>query len=142
MTAFVHAFRVRYHETDPQQFVFNSRYLEYADVSMSEYFRFLGWGYPQLLAAGYDPSLVTSQLVFHRPARLDDVIEAQVTCERVGTSSADLRFAFHRGADLLCTVESTYVNVDVTTGRAQIIPRLIADALRADIRTPERTTTS
>lgn len=142
MAPFVHTFRVRYHETDPQQFVFNSRYLEYADVSMTEYFRFLGWGYPELLAAGYDPSLVTTHVTFRRPARLDDVIEAQVTCERVGTSSADLRFAFHRGAELLCTVESTYVNVDMSTGRAQTIPRPIADALRADIRTSERTSVS
>jgi acyl-CoA thioester hydrolase len=109
---------------------------------MTEYFRFLGWGYPDLLAAGYDPSLVTSQLTFHRPARLDDVIEVQVTCDRVGTSSADLCFAFHRGADLLCIVESTYVNVDLATARAQTIPRPIAEALRADIRAPERTTIS
>ncbi|MGH1524088.1 acyl-CoA thioesterase [Leifsonia sp. L25] len=142
MALFVHTFRVRYHETDPQQFVFNSRYLEYADVSMTEYFRFLGWGYPELLSAGYDPSLVATHLTFHRPARLDDVIEARVTCVRVGTSSADLRFAFHREAELVCTVESTYVNVDVSTGRAQSIPHPIADALRTDIRTSERTSLS
>ena len=38
-TPFTYQFRVRYAEVDPQAVVFNSRYLEYADVLVTEYFR-------------------------------------------------------------------------------------------------------
>ncbi len=39
--AFSHRLRVRYAEIDGQKVVFNSRYLEYADVALSEYWRWL-----------------------------------------------------------------------------------------------------
>src|SRR5262249_11086983 len=39
---FRHRIRVRYSEIDGQAVVFNSRYLEYADVAITEYYRSLG----------------------------------------------------------------------------------------------------
>lgn len=47
--------RVRYHEADAQGFLFNSRFLELADVAMTEYFRSIGWPYRKLLAEKVDP---------------------------------------------------------------------------------------
>jgi len=87
---FVHVHRVRYHETDAQGFLFNSRYLEIADVAMAEFFRNLGWSYPELLELGLDPSVVDASLVFRAPALLDQVVEVRVECRRVGRSSFDL----------------------------------------------------
>jgi acyl-CoA thioesterase FadM len=37
--AFHHSFRVRWSETDAQGVVFNARYLDYADVAVTEYWR-------------------------------------------------------------------------------------------------------
>lgn len=127
---FTYRFRVRYHETDAQKFLFNARYLEYADVAMTEFFRDLGWSYPQLLENGCDPSVVTSTLEFHRPAYLDDRVDASVACLRVGTSSFTLRFLFSVRGQPICTIESVYVNVDPATASSRPVPAEIAQRLR------------
>jgi hypothetical protein len=71
----VHHHRVRHHEVDAQGLVFNCRFLQIADVAMGEYFRALGWPYPELLAAGVDPSVVKAEVEYLRPARLDDSVD-------------------------------------------------------------------
>jgi acyl-CoA thioester hydrolase len=40
--AFHHKFRVRWSETDAQGVVFNARYLDYADIAITEYWRAVG----------------------------------------------------------------------------------------------------
>src|SRR3954453_18000691 len=83
--------RVRYHEADDAQgFLFNSRFLELADVAMTEYFRSIGWPYRKLLAEKVDPSAVRASLRFVRPARFEDVLDVHAGCTRVGRSSFDL----------------------------------------------------
>lgn len=123
--------RVRYHETDPQSFVFNSRYLEYADVSMAEYFRHLGWSYPELLRMDFDPSVVRSTLEFLRPAYLDDVIEVEVSCDRVGRSSFTLVFVLTVRGNQVSRIENVYVNVDPGAAGSRPIPSEIAERMRA-----------
>lgn len=125
--------RVRYAETDPQQFVFNSRYLEYADVALTEYFRWLGWGYLELLAEGCDPSLVRTALQFKAPARLDDLLTLAVACTRLGTSSFDLLIDISRDGQAICSIQTTYVNVDTVSARAVPVPERIAKALSAQL---------
>jgi acyl-CoA thioester hydrolase len=133
----VHTLRVRYHETDPQEFLFNSRYLEYADVAMAEFFRHLGWPYPLMLQEGFDPSVVNASLSFENPARLDDLVDIHVECTRVGTSSFALEFDMRIGQERVCRVESVYVNVDPLEAASRPIPSHIADSLRtAQVREP------
>lgn len=127
----IHEHRVRYHEVDAQGFMFNARFLEIADVAMAEYFRALGWTYSELIEAGADPSVVSANLIFHVPARHDDVIDVQVTCDRVGTSSFVLSFSFLRGAELVCVADLVYVNVDPQVAASRPLPPPIADELRA-----------
>lgn len=126
---FVHSIRVRYSETDAQKFLFNARYLEYADVAMTEFFRSLGWPYPRMLAAGFDPSLVRSTLDFEQPVQLDDVVDVEVTCTHVGTSSFRLSFSFSVCARPVALVESVYVNVDPDAKASRPIPSDIAALL-------------
>lgn len=125
-TPFVHRLRVRYHETDPQRFVFNSRYLEYADVSMAEFFRHLGWSYPELLAHGFDPSVVKSRIDYLGPGFLDDLIDIEVSCPRIGTSSFTLSFFVQTRGELICRIENTYVNVNPESGLSRPVPEHIA----------------
>jgi len=126
---FEHALRVRYHETDSQGIVYHARYLEYLDVAMTEYFRDLGWSYPQLRAAGCDPSLVRTTLEFKRPAAFDEEIAIRVAATRVGTSSFTLGFQVRRAGDaeLLLVAETVYVNFDPANRHARPLP----DAVRA-----------
>jgi acyl-CoA thioester hydrolase len=126
---FVHTHRVRYHETDAQSYLFNSRYLEIADVAMTEFFRHLGWTYRDLGATGVDPSVVNIQLSFKAPAHFDDLLAFHVTCARVGRTSFELGHSVLRDGTQLAELHVVYVNVDAAQAAARPIPAAIADAL-------------
>ena len=126
---FVHTHRVRYHETDAQGFLFNSRYLELADVAMTEFFRALGWPYLELIAQGTDPSVVSASLSFANPVHFDDVLEVEVSCSRVGRSSFDLDLIVTRDSAQVASIAMVYVNVDATAQVSRPLPAPIAAAL-------------
>jgi acyl-CoA thioester hydrolase len=127
--SFTHSHRVRYHETDTQGYLFNSRYLEIADVAMTEFFRALGWPYDRLIASGVDPSVVSAQLTFRAPARFDDVVDVQVRCVRVGDSSFELHHTLTRGDTELAEISIVYVNVDIELGKSRPLTAAVAAAL-------------
>jgi acyl-CoA thioester hydrolase len=129
----VYTHRVRYHEADAQGFMFNSRYLEVADVAMTEFFRNLGWPYRELVAGGADPSVVNASLTFIRPARFEDGLDVDVQCRRVGTSSFDLAMTISCDGEQIAVIDMTYVNVDSRTARSRPLPHAIARALHAGV---------
>lgn len=128
---FVYHHRVRNHEVDAQGFVFNSRYLEIADVALTEWLRSLGWPYPALLAAGVDPSVVHADIAFRSPARLDDVLDVEVRCSHVGRTSFRLAVRVRRAGADLAALELAYVNVDIHAATSVPLPDEIASAMRA-----------
>lgn len=127
----LHQHRVRNHEVDSQGFLFNSRYLEVADVAMTEFFRSIGWPYPKLVAEGTDPSVISATLSFKAPAYFDDYLDVDVKCRKVGNSSFSLDVVFSRDETELANVELVYVNVDPTKARSRPLPEAVALALRA-----------
>ncbi|MFC8511729.1 acyl-CoA thioesterase [Streptomyces sp. NPDC057257] len=127
---FVHAHRVRNHEVDTQGFLFNSRYLELADVAMTEFFRDIGWPYEKLVEGGTDPSVVSAQLTFLSPARFDDDLQVTVKCRRVGTSSFQLDMSVRHDETKIADIELVYANVDAEVARSRPLPDDVAQALR------------
>jgi acyl-CoA thioester hydrolase len=125
-----HTHRVRYHEVDTQGFLFNSRYLELSDVAMTEFFRELGWPYAKLVEGGTDPSVVSARQTFLSPARFDDVLDVDVVCRRVGTSSFQLDMLVERDGTKIAEIELVYVNVDAETARSRPLPEDVVQALR------------
>lgn len=123
--------RVRNHEVDSQGFLFNSRYLEVADVAMTEFFRSIGWPYPKLLAEGTDPSVISAIMSFKAPSYFDDYLDVDVKCRKVGSSSFRLDVAISRDETELANIELVYVNVDPTKARSRPLPEAVALALRA-----------
>src|SRR4051794_22695151 len=81
--------RVRYAECGAQKVVFNSRYGEYVDVAVMEFFRAIGFG-AQLATAEIDFQVVRQTIEWRGPARFDDVLEIAVRCTRVGSTSFTL----------------------------------------------------
>ena len=122
--------RVRNHEVDSQGFLFNSRYLEIADVAMTEYFRSIGWPYPKLVAEGTDPSVVNAVVAFKAPAYFDDTLDVDVECRKVGNSSFTLDVRISRDHAALADIELVYVNVDPSKARSRPLPEAVALALR------------
>ena len=68
--------RVRFNEIDGQNIVFSGNYLIYADIGVTEYFRALGEGQPgpYFHQYGTDIREVHSEIDYHAPARLDELI--------------------------------------------------------------------
>jgi acyl-CoA thioester hydrolase len=126
----VHRHVVRYHETDSQGILFNARYLELFDVTLIEFFRSLGWPYPELVSAGLDPALVRAEVDFRHPAVFDDALDIHVECVKIGRSSFTLAFTVARsGSEPLSRARITYVNFDSAAGRSAPIPTVIRNAL-------------
>lgn len=123
MEPFIHRFRVRYAEVDPQAIVFNSRYLEYADVLVTEFFR-------DRKAAGMPAELEfhvrRAEVDYLKPIRADELIEGRLVVEHIGNSSMTLRLSL-RGAmapesDLRAEIVLVQVHVDLASGKARRIP--------------------
>ena len=123
--------RVRYHETDQQGFLFNSRHLEIADVAMTEFLRGLGFPYADLVAGGTDVSVVRAVVDYMAPARFDDDLDVDTSCVRVGSSSFELVTLLRRGDRLLARLQLVYVNVDADSARSTPLPDEVAAALRS-----------
>jgi len=114
---------VRYAEIDGQNVVFNAHYLTYCDEAMSKYCKDIGLG---LFSA--DVQLVTSSLTWKSAARWGDVVEVDVSCPRVGTTSFVLDFVVRVGDRVCCEVSTTYVHID-TDGRPKPVSPQARDQL-------------
>ncbi len=129
---FSHRLRVRYAEIDGQKVVFNSRYLEYADVALSEYWRWLRLSdLPEWRTMEFHVARATVD--YKAPLRHDDEFDAYTRTERIGTSSVTSVIELvHAITGVLHTViQLVHVNVDLDAGRATPIPPEIRSRMLA-----------
>lgn len=125
-----HRLRVRWSEVDPQNIVFNPHYLMYFDVAASEYWRALGFTYPERFAEqGIDTFVVAAKLEFHRSARYDDELDVVARATRLGRTSVRLAFEIHRADEHLVTGELVYVIADPQTQAPVPIPQPLRAAI-------------
>lgn len=128
--SFAHPLRVRWAEVDPQGIVFNGNYLTYFDVGMTEYFRALGFPYPDGLAPfGADLFVVRSTIDYHAPALYDDELDILTRVGRLGRSSIRLLLEIHRGEEHLISGELVYVTADPETRKSMPVPSPIRKAI-------------
>lgn len=111
-TPFRCLFRVRYAEVDAQSIVFNSRWGEYTDLVVGEYFCAL-FGVSDARET-IDTRLVKQTTQWRSPARFDDVLEARATTTRIGTSSFTVHTEFRREGEgaVLVEVETVYAAIN------------------------------
>jgi len=125
----IHRLRVRWAEVDMQRIVFNPHYLMYIDTAFTEYWRALAIPYeaiPELL--GGDLYVKKSSLEYHGSARLDDLLDIGVKCERIGNSSLLFHCGIFRGNTLLVTGELVYVFADPQTQTSTPVPVVLREA--------------
>lgn len=125
--------RVRYAEIDAQAVLFNSRYLEYFDIGITEYWRAVGF-YDAMKTHGDAEFHVARALVEYRaPIRLDELVDICVVCSRIGTSSMTFAFEIHGagGDDLRATGEEVSVHVGVVGGRPTAVPMWVVELFEA-----------
>ncbi len=139
---FTHPLRVRWAEVDRQGIVFNGHYLTYFDVGITEYWRAIGYPYPDgLLAHGTDLYVKKATVEYHASAVYDDVLDVLVRVARIGRSSMQFLIEIHRtlnGAPgpHLISGEVIYVNADPASKTAAPVPAFLRAAIAQFEHTP------
>lgn len=127
MKPFHHTFRVRYAEVDPQSVVFNSRYLEYADLLVSEFFREArANGMPQ----DVEFHVRRAEIDYLAPIRLEELIEGRLTVSKIGNSSMETLIALYGAddGDLRAEIRLLNVHVDLPAGKPTPVPNSVRAA--------------
>lgn len=132
---FAYKKRVRYAEIDAQAVLFNSRYLEYFDIGITEYWRAVGM-YEKTKVAGAEATefhVAKAVVEFKAPILLDEEVDICVRCTRVGNSSMTFAFELHgAGADdLRATGEEVSVHVAEARGRPAPVPGWVVEMFEA-----------
>jgi acyl-CoA thioester hydrolase len=129
---FFHPLRVRWSEVDRQDVVFNGHYFNYFDVTSSEYWRAIGFTYPQeIVKLGSDIYAIKATAEFHASATYDDDLQIGCRVGRIGRTSMQMLFGVWRGDEHLTSGELSYVNVDLKTRKSAPWPEpLVAAILR------------
>ncbi len=127
--AFRHQFRVRWSEVDPQGVVFNARYLDYADVAITEYWRAVNFR-AQAGDAPLEFHVRKATVLFDRPIKPDEMIEVMARTIAIGRTSMTQIVEIHGcnadGADdLRASIEIVSVHVDLETHRPEPLPQLV-----------------
>ena len=118
--AFSTSFKVRYAEIDGQKVVFNSRYLEYADVAATEFWEWTGIG--EALGPVWTETefhVRRTEIDYLKPFVFGDSLDAFVRIERIGTSSMTQRFELCHAltGELHTVIDMVIVNVHLPTGK-------------------------
>lgn len=121
----VGTYRVRYRDVYSAGVVLNSRFLDICDEAFTEYFRQLGFSPSDLYEIPYNGALAHMDATFHSSARIDDVLDIDVACDKIGNSSLVLTYALSSDGEPIFTGTARYVNVDESGA-----PIPIPDALR------------
>jgi acyl-CoA thioester hydrolase len=122
--------RVRWAEVDRQGIVFNGNYLLYFDVGITEYWRAIGYPYPDALVShGSDMFVKKASIEYHAPAGYDDVLDVCVRVGRIGNSSVQFLLEIHRRDEHLVDGEVIYVNADPTTRKSSVVPAFLRAAI-------------
>jgi acyl-CoA thioester hydrolase len=129
---FTHRLRVRWAEVDRQGIVFNGHYLTYFDIGITEYYRALGYPYPDGFAQnGTDLYVRKAEVEYHASAEYDDELDIFVRVERFGRSSFDFRVEIHRADRLLVSGKVVYVNADLVARKSAPLPDFLRKAITA-----------
>lgn len=130
---FKHRLKVRYSEIDTQLIVFNSNYLNYINITASEYFRevlqldLLELEQSEII----DRVMKKATLVYFMPAKMYDLLNIWCRTVKLGKTSIVMEFTITRDEEeeVLFTAEIIYVTYNPRKGEIKPLP----DVLRQSI---------
>jgi acyl-CoA thioester hydrolase len=126
---FVHELRVRYVECDAQGVVFNSHYLAYVDVGITELWRAAFGSYQAMLEHGVDVVVAEATLRFRGSARFDDMLTIEVSVEHLGNTSIVTDHRITRAGELLVDCKIRHVMVERETLTKTPLPEWVREGL-------------
>jgi acyl-CoA thioester hydrolase len=135
---FRHRIRVRYNECDQQNAVFNSNYLIYCDVTITELWRDAFGSYEAMAKDGVDLVVAEANVRYLKPARFDDELDVSAEIERLGNTAMTTRFDIDREGELVVQARIRHVFVALEHGEKTPIPDHIRETLERYV-APEAT---
>ena len=123
-TAYISKLKVRYSEVDRQNIVYNSHYLTYYDISLSEMLDSLFDQEEYIKKTNNEFHTVAAQLNFKNPARLNDEVNIFTAIKKIGNSSITFTQEIYRdGSDeLINEAEIIWVNTNQDEMKPTSIP--------------------
>ena len=123
-TAYISKLKVRYSEVDRQNIVYNSHYLTYYDISLSEMLDSLFDQEEYIKKTNNEFHTVAAQLNFKNPARLNDEVNIFTAIKKIGNSSITFSQEIYRdGSDeLINEAEIIWVNTNQDEMKPTSIP--------------------
>jgi acyl-CoA thioester hydrolase len=120
--------RVYYEDTDAAGVVYHSNYLRFCERGRTEMLRALGIELGQVQSRDNLAFVVhRGEIVWRRPARLDDALTVETALTRMGRASISLRQVIRRGAEDIVLFDVDVACMDLASSRAAPVP----DHLRA-----------
>lgn len=120
---FRHSTRVYWEDTDAGGIVYYANYLKFFERARTEWLRSLGIRQQELLERDGTLFIVSqTALQYHRPARLDDLLEVTVGVRHAARASLQLEQQALRGAELLAEGTIRIACVDAPTLKLRRIP--------------------
>ena len=125
---YISKLKIRYSEVDRQNIVYNSHYLTYYDISLSEMLDSLFDQEEYIKKTNNEFHTVSAQLNFKNPARLNDEISIYTAIKKIGNSSITFAQEIYKdGSDeLISEAEIIWVN----TNQDEMKPASIPDDLK------------
>ena len=126
--------RVYWEDTDAGGIVFYANYLKFFERARTEWLRFLGVEQQSLRERTGGMFVVSgTEVRYHRPARLDDLLLVTAQVVEAGRASMTIAQTARRGpgpdGELLCEGSIRIGWIDAQTFRPQRIPAEVLDAL-------------
>jgi acyl-CoA thioester hydrolase len=118
--------RVYWEDTDAGSIVYYANYLKFFERARSEWLRHLGVEQGNLLEKEGCMFVVSEiKTKFHRPARIDDLLQVSVTVQQIGHASISLHQTATLSATLVCEGIVRLACVQQTTMRPVATPKTI-----------------
>lgn len=124
---------MRFADTDASQRIHYTAMFRYFEAAEQEFLRELGLAYSTEPFRNYGFPRVHVECDFLSAIHYDDVLDVEVTVDRVGASSYTLAFGAFQGSRLAAKGKITVVCLDKLTQRSIAIPETLAIALRAHL---------
>ncbi|MDX6622665.1 MAG: acyl-CoA thioester hydrolase [Solirubrobacterales bacterium] len=126
---FVHEFRVRWGECDPQGIVFNSNYVAYFDDTIGALWRQAFGSYAAMTERGLDMVVAEINLQYRASAKPEEMLRVEARIERLGETSLTTLMSVMREDELLVEGRIRHVFVDNASWKKTPIPDWLREGL-------------
>ena len=119
MIIFRHSIEVRFRDCDPMGHVNNAVYLTYLEQARFAHWRAVwGFNFEGLPDDAPGVILARAEIDYRRPARYGDLLDVQITLDRIGTTSFAYSYRIvDQNDELVAEAKSVQVMYDYAEGR-------------------------